>query len=139
MKLILRDGDTYMLRFDRGEDVIEELKQFCAREEIKAGSLTAIGSAKEVELAYYDVDKKEHSSKLFQEKLEISSVVGNVGMLDGDIIIHAHGVFSNIKMRALAGHINQMVVGATCEVTPYKLNGTVERSHSAEIGLNLMK
>lgn len=138
MKTILHDNGTYILRFDRGEDVIEKLRRFCEEENIQAGSLTAIGAVQEIELAFYDVDTQEYLSTTFTEKLEIASVVGNVSRLESDIVIHAHGVFSDAKMDTHAGHINRMIVAATCEVVLRKLGGVIERAHSDEIGLNLM-
>ena len=54
MKIILHDNSTYILRFDRGEDVIAGLKEFCREKDIQAGLLTALGAAEEVELARPD-------------------------------------------------------------------------------------
>lgn len=58
MKRILQQGNTVILRFDRGKDVIEELKRYCKDNNIKAGLISAIGAVMEVKLGCYDVAEK---------------------------------------------------------------------------------
>src|SRR5688572_17949068 len=139
MKVITRDSTTALIRFDKGDDVIELLKQFCTENNIQAASFTALGLAREVELAYFEVGSKDYLKKTFTEELEIASVVGNVGTFEGEAFVHAHGVFSDRNMAAKAGHVTKLVVGATCEVTLAILPGELAREYSEEIGLKLLK
>jgi predicted DNA-binding protein with PD1-like motif len=139
MKLILKEGKKYVLRCDRGEEVIEELKKFCQTKHIGAAYFSAIGAAAEVELAHYDVDKKRYSNKVFRQKLEIDSLTGNAALMDGKIIVHAHGVFSDFSMQVQAGHINRLIVAATCEIFLEILRGKISRQYDKDTGLNLMK
>ncbi|MCH7604475.1 DNA-binding protein [Patescibacteria group bacterium] len=137
MKLVLKDNRTYILRIDKGEDVIEEVTKFCNAETIQAGFFRAIGAASEITISWYNVHKKEYTDRHIQEDLEIISVTGNVAMLKGKSYVHAHGCLSNEAMEPVAGHIKQLRVAATCEVVLEALQGTVEREYSEEIGLNL--
>ena len=139
MKLILKDGKKYILRLDRSEELIEELKKFCQIKKIKVAFFSAIGAASEVELAHYDVDKKRYSNKVFRQKLEIDSLAGNIALLDGKVIVHAHGIFSDQTMQAQAGHINRLIIAATCEIYLEVLKGKIQRQHDKNTGLNLMK
>jgi len=139
MKLVLKDNNKYMLRFDRGEEVLACLKEFCAKEGIFAGSFSGLGAAEKITLMHYDIDTKKYSEKTFSEKLEIASLAGNVACKDGEIYLHAHGVFSNPSMAALAGHVKELTVAATCEMTLETFSGKVEREFSEGIGLNLFK
>lgn len=118
---------------------MSKLKKFAEENKITAASFSIIGAAKEVELAWYDVDVKEYTTKTLKEKLEIVSMLGNVGVMDKDTIVHSHGVFSNKEMQTMGGHINKVIVAAACEITLQKLKGTIKREYSEEIGLNLMK
>ncbi len=138
MKLILKDEHNYILRFDQDDELIQGLTQFCKTENIQAGLFHAIGSSKEVILSWYNIKNKKYTDKMFQEELEISSLTGNVATLKGESYIHMHGCFSNEAMQTYAGHIKKLIVGATCEVVLQTLQGRVERSHSEEIGLNLL-
>ena len=139
MKTILKDNNTYILSCSRGEEVLGELKKFVRKNKIEAASFSVIGAANKIELAWYDVDIKEYTTEQFEEKLEIVSMLGNIGMMKGDIIVHSHGVFSNQEMQTMGGHVNEVVVAAACEITLQKLKGTIKRVYSEEIGLNLME
>jgi predicted DNA-binding protein with PD1-like motif len=139
MKVITRTDATVILRLDAGENAIESLKDFCTEEDIHAASFTALGSTTDVELAYYDLTSKSYLARTFTELLEIATIVGTVSIAEGEIVVHAHGVFSDRKMATKAGHVTRMVVGATCEMTLTVLPGALEREHSEEIGLKLLK
>ena len=139
MEIILKDNNTYVLRVEKGNDALEELQKFCSENQITAGFFRAIGSAKAITISWYNLEKKEYTDKHMQEIFEIISLGGNVAMLDGQAYIHAHGSFSNEAMETFAGHVKKLEVGATCEIVLEKLEGTIERIHSEEIGLNLLK
>lgn len=139
MKIILHQNNTYVVRFDRGEEVMEGLQRFCEERNIEAGSFSAIGAAKEFTVSYYDVARKEYKDKHITEGYEIVGVLGNVTRMENKTIIHAHGCFSDVNMQVVAGHIKKLVVAATCEVSLHAVPGTIKRTYSPEIGLNLME
>ncbi|PIP24007.1 MAG: DNA-binding protein [Candidatus Nealsonbacteria bacterium CG_4_10_14_0_2_um_filter_38_17] len=139
MKIILKENNKYIIRFDRNEEIIESLTNFCKEKNIKTGFFWGIGAAKEVDLEHYDIDKKEYSGKLIEEKLEIVDLVGNIAIMEGKIIIHFHGSFANSNLQLIGGHIKKLVIAATCEILLEVFEGKVERKYSEEIGLNLME
>lgn len=139
MKSILLEYNTYILRLDKGEELIAKLVVFCNQEGIDAGFFTGIGATNKVVLAWYDVDTKEYLEKELQEKLEVTSITGNVARKKDESIVHAHGTFSDREMVSYAGHIKELVVAATLELTFVKMKGRITKEHSEEIGLNLMK
>ena len=138
MEIILKDNNVYVLRVEKGKDVLEEVQKFCSENQITAGFFRAIGSAHEIVISWYNIDKKEYTDKHMQEALEIISLTGNIAMVDGQAYVHAHGCFSNEAMQTFSGHVKKLEVGATCEVVLEKLEGTMERTYSKEIGLNLL-
>lgn len=69
MKIILKDNKKFIIRLERGEDAIEELKKFCQAKKIGAAFFFALGTAYEVELAHYDVDKKRFSNKVIRQSI----------------------------------------------------------------------
>ena len=139
MKVILQDTTIVVLRFDKGEEVFEKLLSFVAEKSITAGVFTAIGASSEVVLAVYDIEKKEYHDNELAENLEIVSVIGNIGQMNDNPILHAHGTFSNKALQTFGGHIKKLVVSATCEVTLTKLDGTLTRAFDEETGLNLLE
>ncbi|MBI2623486.1 MAG: DNA-binding protein [Candidatus Liptonbacteria bacterium] len=138
MRQILKDGAVYILRFDKGEEVLTGLIAFARQMDIHAGTFSGIGAASRVALSYYDFEKKEYLSTELRE-VEIASLTGNIGILKGEIAIHAHGVFSGRDMAAKAGHVKEIVVSGTCEMRFEALAGKLERAHDATTGLNLIQ
>jgi uncharacterized protein len=139
MKTIIKEENKYVLRLNRGEEVISTLKNFCKKESVLSASFTGIGAVNKVKLGWYDVENKEYEKKEFQEKLEIISLIGNVAKMNEEIIVHTHGTFGTREFKTLSGHIDEMIVSATCEIILEKFEKPIERERSEEIGLNLMK
>ncbi len=137
MKVVYSDKQTYILRFDRGEEVLGHLQTFCTENEIKAGTFWGIGAAEGIELAEYNLEKKEYRSKNIDQMLEIASLTGNVATVDGKVALHAHGVFSTLE-EVHAGHVMKLTVGVTCEITLMALPGELKREYNEEIGLKLL-
>lgn len=140
MKVILRDHDKYLLRFDLSEEIIETLGKYCQREKITAGYFTAIGAAHEMDLGFYDLVKKEYFTKTIKDRinLEIVGLNGNISLLQNKTAVHVHGIFSDHKYHVFAGHIKRLVVSATCELVLVALHGKIERKFDQSTGLNLL-
>lgn len=139
MKLILHEQNKYVLRFDRGEEVMERLRNFCRDQGIGAGAFTGIGAATEVMISWYNTDRKVYSDRKFSEIMEIASFAGNVAKFQDNIVIHAHGSFSDYEFQTFSGHVKKLVVSATCEVALEKLPGLLNRESDEATGLNLLQ
>lgn len=138
MKQILRDGKIYIMRFDKGEELLTGLIAFARQSNIHAGTFSGIGAALRVTLSYYDLEKKEYLNTELRE-VEIASLTGNIGILKGEYAVHAHGVFSEKDLVGKAGHVRELVVSGTCEVRFETMAGKIEREQDSETGLNLME
>lgn len=138
MKLLLKDANAYLIRFDTGEEVMGGLKDFCTSHAIFAGNFSALGAAKKVIVAYYDLEKKIYIDTVLNEDVEIVGVTGNIATKDGAVAVHGHGSFSNKTAAATSGHIKELVVSATCEVTLFAFKGKLVREPDEKTGLNLL-
>ena len=130
--------DTYLIRLDRGEKIIETLKSFCAKNKIKCGYFFGIGALNKAELAHYIVENKKYTSKIFKQPLEIVNMTGNITAMNNEVYLHCHITLSDEKMKAIAGHLKEGTIAATCEIILVKLNTTINRKHNDFIGLNLL-
>lgn len=139
MKLILKDDHRYILRFDRGEDVIDALKQFAIKEKIGAATFSGLGATDEISISWFDPDEKQYHDHLLTKKLEIVSLNGNIALLDGQPIVHAHGSFSDVELHNRSGHVKKLIVSATCEVSLIAMNGEITRTFDEQSGLYLMQ
>lgn len=139
MKIALEEPHQYILRFDKGEDVIAELGNFLAAQSILSCSFSGIGSTSEVELGYYNGHLKEYRKKPFFEELEVISLTGNGGIMEGKPAVHAHGMFGRTDFTTVGGHVFKLVVSATCEIFLTQLDGELKRGKNDEFNLNLLQ
>ena len=92
----------------------------------------------EVELAHYIVENKKYTSKVFKQVLEITNLTGNITTMDNEVYLHCHITLGNEKMGVIAGHLNEGIISATCEIILVKLEAEINRKHDDLIGLNLL-
>ena len=139
MQVLKKSSDIIILRLDSKEEVRRSVENFCAEQNIQSGWIEVLGSTQDVELAYYDIKKKEYLSKRFHEDLEILTITGNIALKDGKPFCHAHGTFSNKAMQVVGGHINLCVVSATGEVMIRVTEGLMKREFDEKTGLFLLQ
>lgn len=133
-----QSGDNHVLIFQKGERFIESLTGFCTENGIDAGFFHGLGGALSAEIGYYHLDDQEYEFTELGEVLEIVSLHGNIALKDGSPFIHAHGVFSDTKLRTYGGHIKELVVGGTCELQLQAYNTSWQRIHDESTGLDLI-
>lgn len=138
MVIALKNQKQIILRLDQGEELIEVLKVFVKNNAIKAGWIFGLGSSREAELAYYDLDKKRYLAVSLGERLEVLSLLGNISWQRGKPVIHIHGVLGNRDLRTFSGHVKRLVVSATLELRIDILDGELKRERNETIGLDLL-
>lgn len=131
--------DSYVVRLNKGEEVIEELKKLCEKEDIKLAEITGLGASNLVEIGVFNVNTKEYNTKVFEGMFEITSLVGNATRKEGDVYLHIHINFGDENGIVKGGHLVRSTISATSEIIVRAINGEVGRKLSDEIGLNLLK
>lgn len=131
--------DTYVVRLNKGEEVIESLKELCKNENIELAEITGLGASDFVEIGVFNVNTKEYNTKVFEGMFEITSLVGNVTRKDSEVYLHIHINFGDEAGIVKGGHLVKSRISATSEIIVRKINGNVGRKLSDEIGLNLLK
>ena len=132
----------YMLRLDRGEDVLPAITDFCSRKGILSGSFRAIGAIEQSKIGFYDLPSKKYGSKDYSDAMEVASMTGNIAQVDGKHFIHAHAVLSGIaagsENQPIGGHVFEAKVAVTLEVHLVAFNESIARELDDEIGLKLL-
>lgn len=131
--------DSYVVRLNKGEEVIASLKELCFKEEIKLAEITGLGASNLVENGVFNVNTKEYNTKIFEGMFEITSLVGNATRKDGEVYLHIHINFGDENGTVRGGHLVRSTISATSEIVVRKINGEVGRKLSEEIGLNLLE
>lgn len=134
----VKANNSYVIRLEKGESIIEELESFCQKENISTAFLNGLGAILSATLAFYNLEKKEYELKNLSETCEIVSLVGNVALVDNKPFAHLHCVLSNSKFECFGGHLKEGTVGATCEIHLIKLDVEIERKLDEKIGLKLL-
>ena len=133
-----RFDDSYVIRLNKGEELINSLKEICKNEDIKLAEITGLGASDFVEIGVFNVHTKEYKTKVFEGMFEITSLVGNATRKDGDVYLHIHINFGDEEGLVRGGHLVQTRISATSEIILRKIEGNVGRKLNEEIGLNLL-
>lgn len=133
-------NSDYAIRLEKGEEVIKELTELCKRENIKGAYFTGIGAASKVALGWFNPVTKVYARKEMMEYFEITSLVGNVGVLaDGDPIIHTHINLSDKNYTSTSGHVFECVISLAGEIFLRSLEEDLNKSSNNEFGLNFLE
>jgi predicted DNA-binding protein with PD1-like motif len=104
-------------RFDTGDDFLEALNALVLRNEVSAGSFTAIGAVQKATVGCF-LGSGKYSNTSLQGPLEIVSCLGNVSIKEGVPSVHAHITLSDKEGKTYGGHLMPgTTVGATIELT----------------------
>ena len=132
-------GDTYLLRLDRGEEILEQVKSLALREGIALASVQALGAVDRFTVGVYDTEKQEYRANEFAGSFEIVSLVGTIDQKDGQFYAHLHMSAGDERGRVFGGHLNRARISATCEMVVRELSGRVDRKKDPQTGLNLWR
>ena len=129
--------DTYVVRLDRGEEIISSLKEFCQKEKISLASVDGLGATDHLEICLYDVVNKVFHRHTFEEPMEITSLHGNISTMCGETYLHIHINAADSELNVHGGHLSACRISATGELFIRKIEGRVERRKDEVTGLNL--
>lgn len=131
-------GSEYILRFDKGELLIETLLKFVKGHSVRSAWVQGIGAAVWAEVGYYNLQVKKYKFNKIEKLLEIGSLIGNITWLDGQPMTHLHIVLGDEKQQAYVGHLKELAVGGTCEVYLSTFDQAINRRHDPATRLNLL-
>lgn len=130
---------TFAVIMDTGDEVLSAIKQFAQREKIAAAQITAIGALSDVELRYFDWQKKDYQTIPVREQVEVASLNGDIALApDGKPAVHIHLVIGKRDGTAMAGHLGEAHVRPTLEVILEEQPSYLQKVHDPESGLALI-
>jgi predicted DNA-binding protein with PD1-like motif len=134
-----REGDRIFIRLETGDDVHASLATVAAEHGVGGGWLTGVGAARDVELGYYDLERREYDRTAIEGEVEIAPATGSLGVLDGKPFVHLHAVVSDRRCVPRAGHLFRAVTAATIEFVLLVAKAPIERTRDEGTGLNLWR
>ena len=131
--------DTYVVRLDRGEEILTELKKLSAKEHISLASVQGLGATDDFTVGVYNTDTKVYASNHFTGPHEIVSLTGTLDTMKAEPYLHLHMSAGNQQGQVFGGHLNSARISATCELVIRCIPGTIDRAPDQETGLNLFR
>ncbi|PNR95731.1 PPC domain-containing DNA-binding protein [Petrotoga sp. 9PWA.NaAc.5.4] len=132
-------GNTYIIRLDKGEEIISCLKEFCQDHSINLGEISGLGSTNDVTIGLFNTKEKKYYSKKFSGDFEIINLTGNISTMNNETYLHVHTVISDYELKAYGGHLNSAIVSGTAEIIIKVIEGEINRKFDSSIGLNLFE
>ena len=132
-----RFENTIVMRIDKGEEILEKVKEVAMRENIKLASISALGATNDFTVGVFKTEEKKYYSNNFNGDFEIVSFTCTINTMNGEFYSHLHMSAGDSEGKVFGGHLNRAVISATCEMVINIIEGRVDRIFNEEIGLNL--
>lgn len=132
-------NDKYVLRLEKGEEVVESLKKFAKKEDIKLAKVSGIGAVNKATIGLFLTKEKRYFSKELTGDMEIIALNGSISTMDKEVYLHLHIALGNEDFDIRGGHLNSAEISATGELIIELLDGEVDRKLDEDLGLNLFK
>ncbi|NLC89000.1 MAG: DUF296 domain-containing protein [Clostridiaceae bacterium] len=139
-----REKDTIYLRIDKGEPLLETIKDLAQKEKIEAGYFHGIGACDQVVISTYLADKAEYKDHTITGMIEMVSLAGNISTNDsGQPTLHSHAVFSYLKdddeIAVVAGHLKEADISYTGEIILELAEEKISRMFDQKAGIDIWK
>jgi len=133
-------NNTYIVKLEKGEEILSALTKFCDENKIYSGSISGIGGADDVTLKYYDLVKKEYIPKRFAEGInyEIITLNGNISRLEGKPFVHMHIILGDPAYKVFGGHLGSAVISITAEIYINLVDEAIDRKFDEGFQLNFL-
>jgi len=134
----IKPKEVFVGRLSHGSDLLEEITDVCRRENIQFAWIEALGAVKRARLAFYNQETHDYEFFVVDQPLEITKLVGNVSLKDGNPFVHVHITLADKAGNAYGGHLASGTVVFACEFILEIFDGPVLRRELDELtGLSL--
>ena len=129
---------TWVLVFDKGDEVMKTLTAFAKEHDVSAAHFTAIGAFSEVRLGYFQRDKKDYKEIPVHEQVEVLSLIGDIALEKAEPKVHAHTVLGAADGSTRGGHLLEAKVWPTLEVVLTRSPKHLRKKVDPDVGLALI-
>ena len=134
-----RFQNTIVVRMDKGEEILEKIKEVALKENIKLASISALGATNDFTVGVFKTKEKKYDSNHFTGDFEIVSLTGSINTMNDEFYSHIHMSCGDHEGKVFGGHLNQAYVSVTVEMFIQIIDGKVDRKLDEEIGINLFQ
>lgn len=128
---------TYAVIFAKGDEIMSGLTEFAVREKLVAGHFSAIGALESARFGWFDRAQKAYRNIPIDHQVELISLIGDVGLVNGAPQIHAHGAVGSPDGQVRGGHVLEAIVWPTLELFFTAYRTPLIKTHDSETSLSL--
>jgi predicted DNA-binding protein with PD1-like motif len=132
------DPRTFVIVFQRGDEVARGLSLVSQELKLQAASFTAIGAFDRAVLAWFNPAEQRYEEHSFADQMEVLTLAGNMVPHAGKPKVHAHAVLGFRDFQTRGGHLVEARVNPTLEVVLVELPQHLRRRHDPAVGLPLI-
>lgn len=129
---------SYYIVFKKGERFMEELARFAQDKKIQGAHFTGLGAFSQAEFGCYHVPSKDYHRMHVKEQVELMSLIGNIGVYQNEIKIHAHVVLGKYDGTSAGGHLFEATICPTLELSLNVFKDPLRREMDSSVGLPLL-
>src|SRR5580700_8572079 len=96
---------TYAIIFGKDDEFMAGLTEFAENNHFSASHFTAIGAFHEALFGWFDGEKKAYRKIPITDQVEVASLIGDIGLVNGKPAVHAHAVVGFPDGTTRGGHI----------------------------------
>ena len=134
----IRSRELFIGKVSYGGDLLEEITNVCRKENIRLGRVEALGAVQRARLGFYHQQTHEYQFLVLDQPLEITKLVGNISLKDGNPFVHAHITLAGRTGNAYGGHLAPGTIVFACEFILETFDGPIlERGFDKTTGLHL--
>ena len=122
----------------KGASLFYEVLKIAMREKFRTAQVVAVGGVDRLTLAYFNRQKKKYEERIYDEFFEVTSMLGNITLKDGEPFLHIHGTFGRRDMSVVGGHVISASVFPLLEVVITPTKNTARRRFDDELGVNVV-
>jgi uncharacterized protein len=131
---------TFVLVFRTGDELANGLAKFAGEQKLSAASFKAVGALSSVRLGWLSWERKRYEpSVTLDEQVELLSLIGDVALLEGKPVVHAHAVIGKKDGTAHGGHLLEAHIRPTCEVVLIESPTHLQKFIDPESGIALIR
>src|SRR3954454_4554811 len=134
-----REGGRVQLRFLSGERVTSLLVEWLSNDGVGYATLTGLGAVSAATVSYWNAATKQYETHELAEQMEVVSLIGNVTLRDGQPFVHAHVALGRRDLSIVGGHLNDLLVHPTLEISVVPGPDPVHRALDESCGLYVMQ
>ena len=136
MKYIIKNNKIF-ISLQTGDEIVESITDIFKQEKIYSGMINGIGAINKVQLGFYNLESKKYKKKYFNDDYELTSLMGNIALKDGNPFVHIHINMSDENFDVIGGHLFSAVTAASAEVIVLLDNQYIKRELDQKVGLYL--